>query len=267
MDPVANSRPLSGRTILVSPNQADGELATQLGHHGAGVLAWPKPDIGEPENYEVFDEAIENLFGYDWLVFQNASAVDFFLRRFRALGHEISELDGLRVSGVGEEAAARLEESQIHLDVIPDGLSFQTTVEAITTYIGGPEALRGLNLLVPGAGNSRAYLQEALEAAGGRVDLVTAYRTCAANDPELARLDALITGGGIDCIVFENPSELRELAEVFDTNDLGRLLAGVTVACSDKTVQTVAKFTLTADIVSQGGDALAQATASYFRFD
>lgn len=267
MDPVANSRPLFGRTILVSPSQAEGELAIQLRHHGARVLAWPRPDIGEPENYEVLDEAIENLFGYDWLVFHNASAVEFFLRRFQALGHEISDLDSLRVCGLGEEAAARLEESLIHLDVIPDGLSFQATVDAIATYVGGPEALSGLNLLVPDAGNSRAYLQEALEAAGGRVDLVTAYRTCAANDPEPARLEALITGGGIDCIVFESPTELRELTEVFDTNDLGRRLAGVTVACSDMTVQTAARFSLTADIVKQGGEALAQAIVSCFRAD
>jgi uroporphyrinogen III methyltransferase/synthase len=267
MEPVANSRPLSGRTILVSPSQADGELAIQLEHHGARVLAWPRSDIGEPETYEVFDDTIENLFGYDWLVFQNALAVDFFLRRFRDLGHGISDLDSLRVCGVGKEAAALLEESLIHLDVIPDGLSFQATVDAIATYVGGPEALRGLNLLVPSAGNFRAYLQEAMEGAGARVDLIAAYRTCAANDPEPARLEALIAGGGIDCIVFENSAELRELTEVFDTNDLGRRLAGVTVACSDMTVQAAARFSLAANVVKQGGGAMAQAIASFFRAD
>jgi len=267
MEPVANSRALSGRTVLVSPNQAAGDLATELDRHGARVLAWPKPDIGEPENYELFDEAIENLFGYDWLIFQNAPAVKSFLHRFQTLGHEISELDSLRVCGVGQEASARLEEAQVHLDVIPDGLSFQATVDAIETYVGGPEALRGLNFLVPRAGNSRVYLQEALEAAGGRVDLVTAYRTGHVNDPDFSRLDALITGGGIDCIFFERPAEVREFAEVFDTNDLGRLLAGVIVACSDTTVQTAARFSLTAEIVSQVGDALVPAIAAYFRAD
>lgn len=265
MKPFANSRALSGHTFLVSPNQEAGKFATELARHGARVLAWPKPDIGEPENYEVLDEAIENLFGYDWLVFQNAPAVKFFLRRFQTLGHEISELDSLRVCGMGEETSARLEAAQVHLDVIPDGLSFQATVAAIETYVGGPEALSGLNFLVPRAGNGRVYLQKALEAAGGRVDLVPAYRTGQASDPDFPRLDALITGGGIDCIVFESPVEVREFAAVFDTNDLGRLLAWIAVACTDTTVQTAARFSLTAEIVSQGEDTLAEAIASYFR--
>jgi uroporphyrinogen III methyltransferase / synthase len=260
----ANSRALSGRTFLFSPNQPAGELATDLTGHGARVLGWPKLDTGEPGDYEGFDEAIENLFGYDWLIFQNALAVNYFLGRWHTLGHQISELDSLRVCGVGEEASAGIEESQVHVDVIPNGHSFQTTVDAIESYVGGPEALRGLNFLVPGASNSRVYLQEALEAAGARVDLVTAYRTCAVNDPEPGRIDALITGGGIDCIVFESPAELRAFAAVFDTNDLGRLLAGVIVACSDTTMQTAATFNLTADIVGQGSEALSQAIAAYF---
>lgn len=266
MEPVADSPALSGRTVLVSPNQAAGEFAAELARSGARVLAWPGPDIGEPANYEVLDEALENLFGYDWLIFQNALAVNFFLGRFQTMGHEISELDSLRVCGVGEETTVRLEHSQVHLDIVPDGLSLQATVDAIETYLGGPDALRGLNFLVPGAGHSRVYLQDALEGAGGRVDLVAAYRTCAASESELARLDALMTGGGIDCVIFESQSELREFAQVFDTNDLGKLLAGVTVACSDTAARTAAGFSLTADLVV-ASDALAQEIASHFRPD
>jgi uroporphyrinogen III methyltransferase/synthase len=267
MEPFANSSSLSGRTVLVSPGQAAGELAAALGRHAARVIAWPKPDLGEAENYEMFDEAIDNLFGYDWLIFENAGAVIFFLRRLKAMGHEISELDALRVCSVGEEAAARLEQSQVHLDVIPDGLSFQTIVDAIGTYLGGANSIRGLNFLIPRAGNSRIYLQEALEAAGGRVDLVTAYRTCAANDLDFARLDALINGGGIDCIVFDDPSELWEFAQLFGTDDVARMLAGVAVACGPgtTTAQTASRFGLTVDISGRGSDDLVQAIASHFR--
>ena len=108
---LVSNQSLSGRTVLVSPGKAQGELATELKQHGARVLTWPGLDIGGPEAYDALDEAIENLFGYDWLIFRNTNAVDFFLRRFHNRGHEISELDALRVCAVGEEAVTKLEEA------------------------------------------------------------------------------------------------------------------------------------------------------------
>src|SRR5437016_10018056 len=120
MNPFPKAQTLSGRTVLVSPNEARGELATELEEHGARVLPWPILDVSEPEHSQALDEAIENLFGYDWIIFNNANAVSFLLRRFQTLGHEISELDSLRVCGVGEETVHRLEESHVHIDVIAD---------------------------------------------------------------------------------------------------------------------------------------------------
>jgi uroporphyrinogen III methyltransferase / synthase len=257
---------LSGRSVLVSPNEAQGELATQLTRQGARVLAWPILDVGEAENLQALDEAIENLFGYDWLIFSNVNAVNFFLRRFQTLGHEISDLDGLRVCGVAEATVHRLEESQVHVDVIPDRLSTQAIFHAVETYVGGREALRGLNFLVPTAGSSRGYLLEKMEESGARVDLVAAYRTTPAKDSGLVRINALLAGGGIDCVVFTSGSDVRDLAAVLDTNDLGRVFADIGVVCiSEIATQTANELGLTADIVINEPEALVQAMASYFR--
>jgi uroporphyrinogen III methyltransferase/synthase len=261
-----SNQALSGRTVLVSPNEAQGKLATQLTRHGARVLPWPTLDIGEPENYLALDEAIENLFGYDWIVFHNVNAAKFFLRRFQTLGHEISELDSLRVCGVGEATVHRLEDSQVHIDVIPDGLSTRTIFDAIEAYVGGRGGIRGLNVLAPGAVTFRGYLQDALEDAGGRVDLVANYRTSAAND--LARVGALLAGGGIDCIAFTNARDVREFADVFDTNDLDLVSAHITVVCPyEITSKAANEFGLSADIVSEDAEVLPHATVSYLHAD
>ncbi len=263
-----NNRALTDRTILVSPT--GDELAIELTQHGARVLAWPTLDIGAPETYETLDQAIENLFGYDWLIFPRMPAVDFFLRRFRGLGHEISELDSLRVCGVGAEAVGRLEQSEVHIDVIPDRLSSKLVFDAIENYVGGRDALRGLNFLVPIATSARDYLQEEIENAGGRIDMVATYRTYSIDDPKPSRISALLTGGGIDCIAFASRSELSEFAAIFDTNNLGRLLAGAAVACRDHdTAQAGQALSLTTDIVSEVAEAsdLAGAIAHYFRTD
>lgn len=215
----------------------------------ARVLTWPSVDIGEPDSYEALDETIENLFGYDWLIFRNVNSVNFFLGRFQAVGHEISDLDGVRVCGVGERTVSRLEEMQVHLDVIPEGLSDRSIFEAIENYVGGQDAMRGLNFLVPGAGAS-SYLRETLEEAGARVDMIETYRTVAAGDSTLVQLNSLLIGGGIDSLVFLNSSEVHEFAQLFDTADLSRHLDATVACASVGATQTATDYLGRADIIT-----------------
>jgi uroporphyrinogen III methyltransferase/synthase len=261
---MSSNPPLTGRTVLIAP-PVPLELTRELERHGARVICWPKLDIRATGNYAALDEAIENLFGYDWLIFRNVHAVLFFLGRFQTLGHEISELDSLRVCALGQDTIHQLEESHVHIDVIPDRLSTEAICEAIETCVSGREALHGLNFLVPSAGSSRTRLQDALEDAGARADLVATYRTSAPNDPN--RINALLTGGGIDCVAFMNASDANDLAQLFDTSHLGGLLAGVAVACIDQeTAQSAAALGLAANIIPEHeAPDLARAIASYFR--
>ena len=84
----------------------------------------------------------------------------------------------------------------------------------------GRDSLRGLNFLIPCAPIARQYLQQALEDAGARVDVVIAYRTVALTSQLLSQLNALLAGGGVDCVAFSMASDVRQFAELFDTNDL-----------------------------------------------
>jgi uroporphyrinogen-III synthase len=54
-------------------------------------------------------------------------------------------------------------------------------------------------------------------------------------------LKALITGGGIDFVAFTQAHGVGEFASLFDTDDLSRLLAGVSVACLDEATSRAAK--------------------------
>lgn len=257
---------LSSSTVLLSPTETAGELAAELRRSGARVLAWPALNFGPLEDHEALDEAIENLFGYDWVMFPTGGSVDFFVQRFLSLGHDVSELDALRVCGVGEDAVSRLGESQIHIDVIPDRPTHSAVFEALETYVGGREALQTLNLLIPTAVNARGGLPQILEEAGGRVDSVAAYRTVAANDSSLTQINTLLAGGGIDCIIFKASSEMRELAQLFGASDLSRVLAGTTVVCADlSALRCAADFGLHTDFTAADRDprALAEAISRY----
>ena len=260
-------RPLAGRSVVITRarSQAD-EFVVELEKYGTRVIVCPTIEIAEPEAYERLDEAIDHLYGYDWLVFTSVNGVDYFLQRFKARGHDISEIDELRVCAIGEATAERLRAAHIHVDVVPEEFKAEGVFAALEQFVGGGERLVGLNFLIPRAAVARDYLPKALEGAGARVDVVPAYRTVLPDKLDRGRLGAMFAGSA-DCIAFTSSSTVRNLAQLFDTQDLGETLDGVVVACiGDITAQTAAAYGLRVDIQPEQFTipALAFAIAKYF---
>lgn len=258
---------LVGRNIIITraKDQAQ-EFAAELERYGARVIVCPTIAITDPESFASLDDAINHLYGYDWLLFTSVNAVEYFLRRLGNSGHSVDELDEIRVCAIGEATGQRLVEAQIHVDVIPHEFKAEGVFAALEDFVGGPKALHGLNFLLPRAALARDFLPKALEAAGARVDVVTAYRTTLPDNSERGRIMALVAGGA-DCIAFTSSSAIKNLAQLFDTNDLAEILDDVVVACiGDVTASTAAEFGLTVAIVPQLATvpSLARAIAEHF---
>ncbi|HKR01657.1 MAG TPA: uroporphyrinogen-III synthase [Pyrinomonadaceae bacterium] len=261
-------RPLTGRTVVITRARAQSaDFAAELEELGARVISCPTIEIVEPDSYALLDEAIENLYGYDWLIFTSVNGVDYFLRRLETLGHDATELDDVRVCAIGEATALRLRDAEIHVDVIPEQFKAEGAYSAIEAYVGGRAGLERLNFLIPRAAVARDYLPKALAEASARVDVVPAYRTVRPQTSERGRVEALLAGGAVDCITFTSSSTVVNFAQLFDTTDLSELLEGVVVACiGDVTAATAAEYNLTTDILP--GEytipALARAIAAFF---
>lgn len=243
------------------------EFAAELERYGARVVSCPTIEIVEPESHAVLDEAITNLFGYDWLIFTSVNGVDFFLRRLAHLGRDVEELDELKVCAIGDATVERLSDARVHVDVMPQQFKAEGVFAALESYLGGVSEFDRLNFLIPRAAVARDYLPRALEAAGARVDVAPAYRTVAPQTTDRARVEAMLVGGAIDCVTFTSASTVRNFAQLFDTNDLSSLLAGVHIACiGDVTADAAAEFGLRVDV--QPTDftthALARAVAEHF---
>lgn len=241
MSDSSKENPLEGINIVITRARKQSDtFASNLESLGAKVLSCPTIEIVPPDSYELLDEAIENLYGYDWIIFTSVNGIEYFLQRFESLGHDITELYDLRVCAVGEATAVYLRDSDIHVDVVPRLFSAEGVFEALSDYVGGIAQLARLNILLPRAAVARDYLPNTLEAAGARVDDIPVYKTIAAKSPEFAKVKAMIQGGGIDCITFTSPSTITNFAQLFETNDLSEILEDVKVACIGEITSTTA---------------------------
>jgi uroporphyrinogen III methyltransferase/synthase len=261
--------PLAGRTILITrAREQAAEFASLLEGYGARVIACPTIEIVPPETYDLLDEAILNLYGYDWIVFTSTNAVEHFLARLAAAERDVSELDDARVCAIGHATAERLAEAHVHVDVVPARAQAEGVMEALADYLGGREQFVNLNFLLPRAAVARDVIPRELQAAGARCDVVPAYRTVRPETTDRAKIETLLVGGGVDCVTFTSPSTVRNFADLFDTRDLLPLLGGARVACiGEITAHAVADYNLRAEIVpaEQTVAALARAVADFFR--
>ena len=260
--------PLAGRTIVITRARSQAaDFVAALEDYGARVLLCPTIEIAEPESYDALDEAIDHLYGYDWIIFTSVNGVEYFLRRLAARDHQVSELDGLRVCAIGEATAEQLNDAHVHVDVIPEEFKAEGVFAALEQYVGSRDALSALNVLIPRAAVARDYLPTVLADAGARVDVVTAYRTVQPSGLDRGKVGAMLTGGAADCIAFTSSSTVRNLARLFDTNDLGEVLKGVAIACiGDVTSATATEYGLRTDIQPSEftTPALAKAIAEHF---
>ncbi|HEX5702799.1 MAG TPA: uroporphyrinogen-III synthase [Pyrinomonadaceae bacterium] len=207
---------MNERVLLVAPAS---NLIPQLESAGYQIITWPKLRLTPLENFAALDEAIANLYGYDWIIFTNSDAVRFFVERIKQQSREIGDLDTLRVCAISEATATALEHARVHVDVVPTETNPAAIIEQLATYAGGFDHLDRLNFLLPQAAIGRDYLKASIEDTGARADVVASYQTVANDElTRLTGLQSMLLTGSVDAVVFTHPDEVFDLARVLDTN-------------------------------------------------
>lgn len=223
--------------VLISPD--DRESAAALRQTDARILVWPEARISDASDQVLLDNAIDSLFGYDWLIFKNEYAAEFFLLRLLELKHRTTDLDDVHVVAIGDATAAKLVDAQVHVDLAIPRAEFDSLVTLLGSYVGGKDSISGLNLLVPCAGINHEPFEKELEQLGARVDSVTAYKTTS-DSRGLSQMNAMFAGGAIDVVIFLNSQAINDLTTICDTDNLTRLLAGAAVLGADRPTVTAA---------------------------
>ena len=159
-------------------------------------------------------------FTPDYVVFQSAKAVRFFLKRWRVPKKT-------KVVAVGEKTKEVLEDLGIRVDLVPDEWSAEGIVRSM------PEG-RGETILIPRSKKGREEAIEGLKRKGYRVFTVEVYDTKIVNhSPE--RVREVLKGGGF--LVFASPSAVKGLFANLQREEILKLLKGLVVVAIGKTTK------------------------------
>lgn len=191
--------PLVGWRVLVTrPVEQAQDLADALAAAGATPVIYPTIALAPPDSWTTFDEAVEQIDSYAWLIVTSPSAVRFALDRSPELAQHLSTAPTPRVAAVGRQTARALGNRGISAALVPDDQR-QEGLAAAFSFVP-----TGTRLLFPQAAGGRELLRDVLTAQGCSVDVVPVYQT----------VPAALTAPPppFDAATFASPSAVRAFA-------------------------------------------------------
>lgn len=231
----------AAKTYALVESAANKKLIAELETGGARVVRFPPIEIEKIAPDEKSSGVINDLTAFDWLIFTDVFAADFFLEMLEESGRDSFELDRLRICAFGESVSDRLRFSQVHADVVPVSIETNAVVASLAAYVGENE-IAGKRFLVVKKYSSASEIENAIEQTGAEIFTLEIYRAEMSSNArgETARLKALLTGGAIDEFVFAAPADFFALEEFFKTArvPLSEILRDAKISATDQvTVQ------------------------------
>ena len=155
--------------ISTRPQETNAQLSEELKISEIKLLSFPLTEIHPLNNYQIFDEVIENIKTYQHIIFISTNAVHFFVERVKKLSLQIPK--NLIFSSIGPTTKLLLQK-KLSVDVhfpIKTFDSEHLLKEKIYNNVEGQKIL-----IIRGEGG-RETLKNALEEKGGIVNYGECY--------------------------------------------------------------------------------------------
>jgi uroporphyrinogen-III synthase len=235
---------LSQKTLAVFSAPSNKKLISQIRFAGSQVIEFPSIEAQKIELSSAEKSLLSEISQFDWLIFSDVYSVEFFLKALEEIGFDFFALDSLRVLACGEAISDQLRFVQIHADVIPASIETEIVFAALRDYLFDDDEFKTLRFFLPKEASAEIELTELLRRRNASVTELNIYRLEMEIAAGRAKLKALLKGGAIDEFVFTAPSNVSNLAYLFDER-LKDLLAGTVVSATDEsTFQTLREHEL-----------------------
>ena len=220
-------RPLFGKRIMVTRTREQAsDLVLRLEELGADVLERPVISIAPPDSWDMLDQEIDALAGYQWVLFTSLNAVKNFFGRLRERGLDSRALGGVRVAVVGRATADALLEHGVIADLVPKKFTGDGLAESLVAL-----GVDGHKILLPRALKARESLPESLRQAGATVKVVPVYRNVRPTGYDAKLRQELEEG--VDVITFTSSSTVSNFLHMLNSenpDELKKLLGEVAIA-------------------------------------
>lgn len=208
------------KTIGIINYAANRKVIENLRAKGYKVILLPALKIYKIQNNSEINEIIAKLLGFDWLIFTDIFAVDFFVEILLEKDFDLFELDNLRICAYGEIVADRLRFSQIHADVIPRKLSSELLLKDIKNYIASDNVIDDLSFLVIKEEEAEITLTQKLKSITRNVSEISVYNAKTDTYENLPKLKTLINCGAFDEIMFFSAEDLMSFKKIIGKRSL-----------------------------------------------
>lgn len=225
-----DTRPLFGRRVLVTRarDQAS-ELTRRLREAGASPTELPTIELHPPPDPAALALAARDVGSYDWLALTSANGVARFFDALDQQGLDARALGGVRVAAVGSSTAAALRLRGVRADLVPAEFRGDALAAAL---LASPRPHRPgpwPRVLLPRARVASDVFPDTIRAAGGTVDIVTAYETRPPGPEAREQLCLALRQRSFDLITLTSSSTVTNLLGLLG-DEAPALLAGVTLA-------------------------------------
>ena len=226
---------LFGKKILVTRARAQAsKLSRALKDSGAAVIECPTIKIAPPtDNFRQLDAAIENLRGFDWLIFTSTNGVENFFARLKVHGLDARAL--CKVAAIGSATAEKLSDFGIIADIVPKNFVAEDLADALKNFVGGKK------ILIARAEVARDVLPDTLKNFGADVTVAAAYQTLPV-PPAQIDFDAL------DMVTFTSSSTVKNFVATYGVDALKKIPAA---AIGPITARTLESFGVTPAVVAE----------------
>lgn len=232
------------KTYAVFDNPINKKILTELSSKNIETVIFPTITTEELITSET-ETVLQNLNVFDWLIFPDVYTVEYFVNALEKIGIDLFELDSLRVCAFGEAVSDRLRFSQLHADVIPSTVKTSDVFQALKDYIFDETEFENLSILVLKEKKAELEIINKLKSLNSKVKELPVYSVQIEDETAIPKLKALLKGGAIDEFIFSNHFDVLNLAQLFQTENLTDLLAGITLTATDKaTLQSLQEFRL-----------------------
>jgi len=192
--------PLDQRNIIITRSK-EGilDIKKKFTSKGANVYDFPAISIGDPDDLNPLDEALNQINDFHWIIFSSSNGIKFVDKRLRYFHSSLKECSKkTKIAVVGEKTAKTLDNFGIKADFIPPEFVAESLIDNF------PVSGYGLRVFVPRVQTGgRALIVDEFRKAGSRVFEVAAYETRCPNSIPKETID-VISNQKVDAIIFSS---------------------------------------------------------------